>query len=159
MSVAAAWQHQLIRHIVWEMKSKINIEIREIERKNYHLFINLKVGEKDSRLLIDTGASKTVFDAERILQFVKAGKIRSQEVKSVGLGVSDMETRLARIKDVKVGRLRLARLEVAVLPIGHVNETYAALQLPPIDGVLGSDFLMKYKAVIDYRKAVLRLSE
>jgi predicted aspartyl protease len=139
------------------MKHKIRIEIREIERKNYHLFVNLEVDGKECRLLIDTGASKTVFDSERVLNFTKADKIKLHEVKSVGLGVTDMETRVARLKNIKVGKLRIGKMEVAVLPIGHVNVTYSQINLPEIDGVLGSDFLMKYKAVIDYNKAVLRL--
>lgn len=141
------------------MKHKIRIEIREIERKNYHLFINLEVNRKPCRLLIDTGASKTVFDTERVLQFIKAEKIQSQELKSVGLGASDMETSVAKIKEVKIGKLRISKMEIALLPIAHVNVTYSQIQLPPIDGVLGSDFLMKYKAVIDYHKSVLRLTK
>jgi hypothetical protein len=48
-------------------------------------------------------------------------------------------------------------MEVAVLSISHVNTTYQLLNIPKIDGVLGSDFLMKYKAVIDYDKGILRL--
>jgi predicted aspartyl protease len=46
---------------------KIKIDVREIEKKNYHLFIDLKMGGKPCRLLLDTGASKTVLDAGRIL--------------------------------------------------------------------------------------------
>lgn len=140
------------------MKHKIKIEIREIERRNYHLFINMKVNDKACRLLIDTGASKTVFDAERVLQFVKPEKLVSNEIKSVGLGVTDMDTQLAKIKKVQIGKFRIGKMEVAVLPIAHVNVTYDQIQLPPIDGVLGSDFLMKYKAVIDYHKSVLKLT-
>jgi hypothetical protein len=141
------------------MRHKIKIEIREIDRRNYHLFINLTVNDKPCRLLIDTGASKTVFDSERILQFVKPEKITEQELKSVGLGVEDMQTQSAKVKRIKLGKLTLSKLEVAVLPIGHVNNTYQQVQLPPIDGVLGSDFLMKYKAVINYPKAILHLKK
>lgn len=141
------------------MKHKIRIEIREIERRNYHLFINLKVNDKPCRLLIDTGASKTVFDSERVLQFVKAEKIISNEIKSVGLGVTEMDTKLAKIKKIQTGKFRIGKMEVAVLPIAHVNTTYDQLQLPHIDGVLGSDFLMKYKAVIDYHRSVLKLTK
>lgn len=141
------------------MRHKIKIEIRELDRHNYHLFINLTVNDKPCRLLIDTGASKTVFDSERILQFVKPEKITEQELKSVGLGVEDMQTQSAKVKRLKIGKLNLSKLEVAVLPIGHVNNTYHQVQLPPIDGVLGSDFLMKYKAVINYPKAILHLKK
>lgn len=137
---------------------KIPVEIIEIEKKNFHLFINLKVGGKPCRLLLDTGASKTVFDALRVLKFVKEDKVKLHESKSVGLGVSEMETKIARLKDICVGKAEFRRLEVAVLDIAHVNETYRMINIPEIDGVLGSDFLMKYKAVIHYGNATLRIS-
>jgi hypothetical protein len=137
---------------------KIPIEILEIEKKNFHLFIDLTIKGEPARLLVDTGASKTVFDAAKILRFVKEEKIESHESKSVGLGVSEMETRVARLKNLKLGKTHVSKLEVAVLDISHVNTTYNQIEIPEIDGVLGSDFLMKYKAVINYEKATLKIS-
>jgi len=135
------------------MKYKIKIEICELEKKNYHLFVTLKIGTQTARLLIDTGASKTVFDSERVLQFVHEKKIKNNDSKSVGLGVAEMETKVVKLKNITIGKLSLNKLDVAVLPIGHVNQTYKQINLPAIDGVLGSDFFMKFKAVINYRKA------
>lgn len=140
------------------MKYKIKMEICELEKKNFHLFVSLKIGNKSARLLVDTGASKTVFDSERVLQFVKEKKIKTNDSKSVGLGVADMETKVVKLKDVTLGKMFLDKLEVAVLPIGHVNQTYQQINLPPIDGVLGSDFLMKHNAVINYPDALIKLN-
>ena len=80
-------------------------------------------------------------------------KIKKNDSKSVGLGVAEMETKVVKLKNVTIGKFSLKKIDVAVLPIGHVNQTYKQINLPPIDGVLGSDFLMKFKAVINYRKA------
>jgi predicted aspartyl protease len=139
------------------MKHKLKLHIAELEKKNYHLFVELKIGKVNCRLLLDTGASKTVFDNERILRFVNETEVNTNESKSVGLGVEEMETKVAILKHLKLGMLRVNKLEVAVLPIGHVNTTYSLLNIPKIDGVLGSDFLMKHKAVINYAKKVLVL--
>lgn len=139
------------------MAVKLIVEIAEIERKNYHLFLMLEVNGKTCRLLIDTGASKTVFDSERVLQFISAEHIIAHDVKSVGLGVTEMETQMAKLKHIKLGRLSLKKWWVAVLPLQHVNQTYASIHLPPIDGVLGSDFLMRYQAVINFKKQELKL--
>ncbi|MFN3445652.1 MAG: retropepsin-like aspartic protease [Bacteroidia bacterium] len=140
------------------MKYKIKMEVCELEKKNFHLFVSLKIGNESARLLVDTGASKTVFDSERVLQFVKEKKIKTNDSKSVGLGVADMETKVVKLKNLTIGKLLLSKLEVAVLPIAHVNETYKQIDLPPIDGVLGSDFFMKYKATINYRNAEIVLN-
>lgn len=139
------------------MKHTIKLEICEIEKKNYHLFVSLKIADKPCRLLLDTGASKTVFDKEKVLQYITSGQLKSNEGKSVGLGVSEMETQEAVVKNLQFNKLTIKKLRVAVLEIGHVNLTYKNLELPEIDGVLGSDFLMKYNAIIDYKKAVLKL--
>lgn len=140
------------------MKYKIKVEICELEKNNYHLFVTLKIGNQNARLLVDTGASKTVFDSERVLQFVQEKKIKTNDSKSVGLGVADMETKVVKLKEITLGKMHLNKLEVAVLPIGHVNQTYQQINLPPIDGVLGSDFLMKHKAVINYPDAMIKLN-
>jgi predicted aspartyl protease len=139
------------------MKYKLPIEIVELEAKTFHLFVNLLVGEEHCRMLLDTGASKTVLDSERILRFVGNEHIQANESKSVGLGVEAMETRVTMLNSVKIGKLKVKKMEVAVLALAHVNETYQLLNILPVDGVLGSDFLMKYEATINLRKALLTL--
>lgn len=138
---------------------KINLEIIELESKNFHVFTDLKVNDIQCRLLLDTGASKTVFDTERVLRFIDASKVKANESKSVGLGVTEMETKVAKIPKWQMGKLNIKEFKVAILPLAHVNQTYRLLKLPPIDGVLGSDFLMKYNAIINYPKSILKLSK
>ena len=107
--------------------------------------------------MIDTGASKTVFDSSCVLKFVKKKDLQPNKSKSVGLGTSDVETKIVEINNLKLGTMKVKKLEIAVLDLSHVNHSYEEIKLPKIDGVLGSDFLMKYKAVINYPKAFLKL--
>lgn len=141
------------------MKHNIPLDIIELEAGNYHVFINFTVDEHPCRMLVDTGASKTVLDVERVLRFVKENKIKSHESKSVGLGVADMETKGVNIRNLAFKKFTRKKMEVAILPLGHVNTTYEVLNIPLIDGVLGSDFLVKYKAVIDFGKSQLKLQK
>ena len=136
---------------------KIKIIVEEIEKKNYHLFVGIKIGKKSSRLLIDTGASKTVFDKQLVLKFVKQNKLKANKTKSVGLGTSEVETKIVTIKELQFGTMKVKKLEIAVLDLSHVNDSYKQIKLPKIDGVLGSDFLMKYNAVINFPQAMLKL--
>lgn len=139
------------------MNHTIPLEIVELEEGNFHVFVELSIKGEKARLLIDTGASKTVFDAERVLRFAAATDIEDGISKSVGLGADQMDTRLVKLKRIQFRKLKLKKLEVAVLPMQHVNNTYSMLGLPMIDGVLGSDFLVKHDAVIHFRKAKLTL--
>lgn len=145
---------------IWShMKHKLSIEIIELESKTFHLFVNLKIGSEKCRMLLDTGASKTVLDSIRVLRFVADNQIHVNDSKSVGLGVDAMDTRITTLFKVKAGSLKVKQMEVAVLPLEHVNETYKLLHIQPVDGVLGSDFLRKYEAVIDLRKSLLTLRD
>ncbi len=134
---------------------KVDLIASEIEKGNYHLFVRLKVGKIGALLLLDTGASKTVFDKNAILKFVNSSLIETIDSRSVGLGNIDAETRVVKLKGIRLGKRRSISMEVAILDLSHVNQSYTQLDLPVIDGVLGSDFLMKYAAIINYEKCFL----
>ncbi|HVA98908.1 MAG TPA: clan AA aspartic protease, partial [Bacteroidia bacterium] len=56
------------------------------------------------------------------------------------------------------GDLEIKKQPVLLLDLSHVNTSYESIGLKPIDGVLGSDLLLKYDAIIDYKKCELRLT-
>lgn len=108
-------------------------------------------------LLVDTGASKTVFDKKRVLHFIDEKDFLPMDKLSTGLGTSSMKTHSTLLKKLQVGEIVMKNFEAIVLDLSHVNISYSKLDLPAIDGVLGSDVLVKYNAVIDYRKKELKL--
>jgi hypothetical protein len=141
------------------MQISKKIDVREIEKKNYHLFVNIFINKLPCRLLIDTGASKTVFDIERALHFITHGQITHQAAHSVGLSNIRIDTKLVTLKKWEIGKLNVSRHEVALLPLAHINEMYREIGIPEVDGVLGSDFLMKFNAIIHYKKWIIKLSK
>lgn len=124
----------------------------------FHLLVNARVNGKPSRLLVDTGASKTVFDKARSSLFLSTDKFEKHDKLSTGLGTSNMKSHLAIIETISLGKLTITNYKTVVIDLSHVNVAYSQLKLKPIDGVLGSDILKKYKAVIDYGKKILWLS-
>jgi predicted aspartyl protease len=120
--------------------------------------LKTKINGKNARLLIDTGASRTVFDQERIMQFVSQKIFESNDKLSTGLGTNSMPTSMVSLKSLKIGDLLIDNFQAVLLDLQHVNNTYYKLGHTAIDGVLGNDILVKYKAVIDYKKLELSLS-
>lgn len=108
-------------------------------------------------MLIDTGASKTVFDMVRFKKFVDENGFEKNEKLSTGLGTNSMETHSAIIKKIQFGDLTIKNLKTILLDLSHVNVSYSKLGLPDIDGVLGSDLMMEYNAIIDYKSKELKL--
>jgi len=68
-----------------------------------------------------------------------------------------MESKKVIIDKIQIGEIKIANYNAAVLDLSHVNESYEKLGIEPIDGVLGSDILCDYNAVIDYEKKELSL--
>ncbi len=138
------------------MKAIIPIKIVKLE-DGLHLLISIRINGKKGRVLIDTGASHTVFDKSKISRFLKLEKLESHEKLSTGLGTNAMKSHLVVIEKIEIGRLPISKYKSVVIDLSHVNTAYAQLKIKPIDGVLGSDLLRKYQAVIDYGKRKLTL--
>ena len=141
------------------MKLNYPIEIIDLHGEGFHLFIHAKAGRKKCRLLIDTGASSTVFDQTRLKKLFPEGELTELNRLSTGLGTDSMSGFLSVIPKLNIGGLVIPNLSVIVLNLSHVNKSYKQLGFPPIEGVLGSDLLHKFKAEIDYGNAEIRFTQ
>lgn len=144
------------------MKKKseiIPLDLINIDVDGFHLMMNAKIGRKKIRLLVDTGASKTVFDETRLKKILGPNndEFESTEQLSTGLGTNKMESQTSVLKSIKIGNVKLQNFEVVVLDLSHVNVSYQLIGEKGIDGVLGSDLLSKFEAVIYYKKPRLKI--
>ena len=138
-------------------KIKIRISIVGLQEEGYHLFTKGKMGDHPVRLLIDTGASKTVIDKNFISEKFGDLNLETNDQLTTGVGSNTIQSEFAQISNLTIGDLELMNYHVAVLDLKHVNETYQMIQLPPIQGVIGCDLLVDLKAVINIKKKQLRL--
>lgn len=143
------------------MPSIIPILLTAIEEDGFHLMIDVEVNGISARMLIDTGASRSVFDLGRIQKFFaeKDPEMEDNEQLSTGLGTREMQSQAVWLKEFKLGELIIKNYPAVVIDMSHVNHSYQELKLDPIDGVLGSDILVKYGAVIDYKKMTMRINK
>jgi predicted aspartyl protease len=119
-----------------------------------HVYIN----RKKATLIVDTGASRTVFDKTRIKEFTGDEEIKKNDKRSTGVGTNNIISHETTIKAFRLGKLTIKNYVTVLLDLSHVNESYKTLGLPSIDGVLGSDILFTHQAVVDYHKHELHLS-
>ena len=143
------------------MPSFVPIEITAIEDDGFHLMVHVHVNNIPARMLLDTGASRSVFDKDRIGRFFEGSDpvLEENEQKSTGLGTRDMESQALYLEEVRIGELVIRKYPAVVLDMSHVNHSYEELGLEPIDGVIGSDILMKYAGKIDYGRQTLRINK
>lgn len=139
------------------MKTIIPIQVFAIEDDGYHLKIIITINGAMANMILDTGASRTVFDESRIANFLDQDTIEAQDRLSTGLGTNTMESKQTVIDKLQIGTITITDYNAAVLDLTHVNQSYERLEIAPIDGVLGGDILNDYKAVIDYERKELVL--
>ena len=141
------------------MRIKIPIRIIELEPNNFHIIAEAKFSNLISGLwVIDTGASKTVFDknlSDSILEFDE----HSEEIHSAGIQDEPIKAEFAILKPFMFRKKEIKDLKVALLDLKHINDLYQKSTNIKICGLLGGDFLMNYKALIDYRKRIMILHD
>ena len=139
------------------MKIKVPLNIVCIEEEGFHPHINVEINSKPGVLLVDTGASKTVFDITTINDYIKDLKTLLHDKLTTGLGTSSMKSHTTTINKIVIGKLELNEFNAVLLDLSHVNNSYEQLGLPKINGVLGSDLLMKFRGSVDFNKKQLIL--
>jgi predicted aspartyl protease len=132
-------------------------ELTGIQGDGFHPFVEVKLGRKKLRMLIDTGASRTVFDETRLSLLIGPEKFESIDQLSAGLGTNSVQGKATIIDNLCLAELRIRNYQAIILDLSHVNELYKSLGMPLLDGVLGSDLFVKYRARIDFAERQLVL--
>ncbi len=140
------------------MKTVLPIEIFPIEDDGYHLKVSLMINGKQANVIIDTGASRSVFDENRIVEFLGHDELEEQDRLSSGLGTNTMVSKKVKIDKLQLGDIIIENYNATILDLSHVNSSYEKLDLNPIDGILGGDILYDNKSIIDYDKKELILN-
>ena len=136
---------------------ELPINIVSIEGDGFHLIAEGCINGKTARFVVDTGASRTVFDKDKILNYINDPEFSEKEGISAGIGGTDISSFIFDIEELSFGELKIKDYQAVAMDLSNVNDSYAMIKLPPIDGVLGGDLLVKYKAVISYRLKKIRL--
>ncbi|MFB0497931.1 aspartyl protease family protein [Mucilaginibacter sp. Mucisp84] len=137
----------------------VPLRIIDLHDDGFHPLVEVMLFEKTFIMVLDTGASKTAFDQTVLSEANETMNILASDKLSTGLGTNTMESFTATVSDLHIGDLPIAEFEVAVLDLSTINVAYGQMGYPQVLGVLGGDILMKYKAVIDYGKRVLKLKK
>jgi hypothetical protein len=137
---------------------EVPLQLLDIEGEGFHIMVQGRIHGKEALFLIDTGASRSVFDPKTISSFIDDIQFEKKEGMTAGVGSSDLESSTFVIDRFSIGDLEITDYEAVALDLENIHEMYAKLNLPHIDGIMGGDLLRRYKAVINYRCKKLRLT-
>ena len=133
------------------------LKLIPLDQEGFHLMLKAKLNNKVAALILDTGASKTVFDKDKITKYVSHNQFEKNEHFSTGLGTDTMESHSVIIRKFHLGGISIDNFKLVLLDLQHISNSYQQMGLPAIDGVLGGDVLRMLKARIDYSKLTLTI--
>jgi len=138
---------------------EIPLLLLSVEQEGFHIMLTALVNGHSINMLIDTGASRTVFDSNRLQELLKfdPNSVEKNERLSTGIGTTTLESQVLILKEFNLGGALFKEYPAVMIDLSQVNQTYTSLKLPAIEGVLGGDILVEGKAVIDYKKNTLKL--
>ncbi|MES2826532.1 MAG: retropepsin-like aspartic protease [Bacteroidota bacterium] len=125
-----------------------------LQDDGFHLLVEIVVFGEKLMAVVDTGASRTVFDKTFVKKHLPVDD--SDETIATTL-FSTTSTLQAIVPEIKLGRLRLKNYNTVAIDLDGVNQTYESLGHPRITCILGSDLLLQYEAIINFKKMRLYL--
>ena len=136
---------------------EIPLILVELEDDNYHILIETQFSDQEfGKWVIDTGASKTVFDFNQDEKYTLSDN-QLIDIESTGIGNVKIETKTGIIANLKIGKIPVSEMHVGLIDLSHLNTLYKQYTNEQIFGLIGSDFLFRNKAVIDYKNLKLIL--
>jgi predicted aspartyl protease len=131
--------------------------VRMHESEGYNLYVDGSVNGTKARLMVDTGAFATLLHS----RFVIRMKIpmRQTQFRSVGVNLARSRVRLATINRLSVGSMNMQSHPVGVINLERLIHGGMLDASPPVAGLLGSEMLQRYHAIIDFGTNSLYLKQ
>lgn len=120
-----------------------------------HLIINSKVNGVSAKLIIDTGASNSCIDSNRIEAFKIEIENYDEQASSATEKIKDMYISTSNSIDI-VGST-IENFKLFVFDMNHINETLKKNESTKVDGIIGNDILSKYDGIISFREKKIYL--
>lgn len=138
------------------MKIKVPLQLVELEDNNFHLAVSARFEDNSEGLwIIDTGASRTVFD-KNLKELYIPGEDKDT-LHTAGIDEKPVETEIVLLKPFVFGKHKVKDFKAALLDLTGINKIYVKAVNLKICGLLGGDFFMHYRAVINYREKIMTL--
>ncbi|OVE81883.1 hypothetical protein BVY04_02230 [bacterium M21] len=120
--------------------------------KSGHILITVKINNRDAHLVVDTAAGTSVIHTKQ----TKSLKLKTSKGNSVarGLGTSSHVIKNVGVPVMTIGTVQYHNPYFIALNLSHVE---AAGGKKGFHGLLGSPFLQKYAAIINYEKKTISL--
>ena len=77
------------------------------------------------------------------------------ESMSASVGSSNLTSHVLIINQLSIDTFSVRDYMLILMDLSHINHVFTSLKLGEVDGILGGDLFLKYKAKIDYKYKTL----
>jgi len=141
------------------MTTRIKLNIFSLDKDGFHIRMKVKINGKMADFILDTGASRSVFDINAVQEFLPEADLEKHGSTTSGVGSNELQSYSTIIKEFELGSLKIKKYHCAIIDLTHVNMAYEMVKRPKVHGVIGGDILKKYKAKINYETKTLTLGK
>ncbi len=119
-----------------------------IAKKSGHIVTKAAINGHTGRFIVDTGASATCVDQELYKEFQLTTQFMDRQI---GTASGSLRPRISHNNTLELGDWSDEDTTVLSMDMSFVNSALKAEGMRSIQGLLGADFLINSKAIIDYQ--------
>ena len=135
------------------MLSKGYDEVNLFKTKTGHITATIFVNGKPCVFLIDTGGGATLIDNSKRHKF----GLEASKTGDYAAGIGSVSALVRSSATFQINGYDIEEKDLYLMDISYVNYEFRKNHARQVDGMLGTDFLDKYGAVIDYAQQKLYL--
>ena len=136
---------------------RIKLSLIQLDNQSFHIIAKGMINNLPVNLIIDTGASRSVFNREYLEQHLSPIADSGEKVHSAGISAEKIEVVTARADTFVLGKYILTDYPLMLINLNKINKLYRKVAGITIHGLLGSDFLKEMNANIDFGKSIMVL--
>lgn len=126
-------------------------ELELFKTRTGHITTTFDVNGKSCVFLIDTGGGATLIDRSKKQKY----NLTSSSTGDYAAGISSRSPLISTSATFQINGQDITVDDLYLMDITYINSVFRKNHARQVDGVLGSDFLAKYRAVIDYTQSKL----
>ena len=122
----------------------------EVEGGGLHLWLKAEINDVPVRLVVDTGASRTVLDSS-FVDSLDRTRVMANVEPAFGVQGEEIENKLAYGLQLDIEGFEIPMPSTVVMDLSRVNQIYELHLGQGVQGILGADIMLMFAAVIDFK--------
>lgn len=132
------------------------IPIRFVEMDDgLQLMVKASVNGKAALMMVDTGASRTLFDPDALADYIDEPKYEKMFGTAATIGGTDIEQNTVVVDNFSLGNVVLKGMEFVAIDLWRIRDFNRSMGLPDFVGIIGGDVLRHLKVTINYGRGTL----